>query len=157
MLKFLKKVKAVNPPFSGPILVHCRYQQAALYHLVPPSCFLFFVYLRKKNRYSSFDSWLCPASSQCRCGPDRHLHRHRRHDRHDARRAEGGRVWLCGQDPRAALAAHPDRRESAAAAVSWSCCCCFSDALKLVAASGQGDTRVSAAPLSPTLRVSEEV
>lgn len=25
MLKFLKKVKAINPPFSGPVVVHCRY------------------------------------------------------------------------------------------------------------------------------------
>lgn len=24
MLKFLKKVKAVNPPYAGPIVVHCR-------------------------------------------------------------------------------------------------------------------------------------
>lgn len=30
MLKFLKKVKAVNPPFSGPIVVHCRYQNTEL-------------------------------------------------------------------------------------------------------------------------------
>lgn len=42
MLKFLKKVKAVNPPFSGPILVHCRYQQSPLWDLVPPSCLLHF-------------------------------------------------------------------------------------------------------------------
>lgn len=24
MLKFLKKVKLVNPPFAGPVVVHCR-------------------------------------------------------------------------------------------------------------------------------------
>lgn len=25
MLKFLKKVKSLNPAFAGPIVVHCRY------------------------------------------------------------------------------------------------------------------------------------
>lgn len=34
MLKFLKKVKAINPPFAGPIAVHCRYSAE------PSACFL---------------------------------------------------------------------------------------------------------------------
>ncbi len=30
MLKFLKKVKAVNPSYAGPIVVHCRYKYNVL-------------------------------------------------------------------------------------------------------------------------------
>ena len=51
------------------------------------------------------------ASLQRWCREDGNIHRNRCHDRHDARRAEGWRVWVRLQDTRAALTAHPDRCE----------------------------------------------
>lgn len=91
MLKFLKKVKAINPTFSGPIVVHCRYSALCLTVVddghTTVSRGLGVVYLG------------CFVSSQRRRRQDGDLHRDRCHDRHDARGAEGGCVRVRLEDP----------------------------------------------------------
>lgn len=49
------------------------------------------------------------SSPQRRGGEDRDVYRHWQHDRHDAHGTEGGCLWRCEPNTRAALSAHPDR------------------------------------------------